>query len=227
MGEREWINVRSDRIRYRIRSTRSVATLAVFAMLAACAGHTPHTFGQYNDMSPKVAATKGERAPQHVTVQLGRPANVAVFYVVPGRGSTLLFPEDSTQSGYMEGGSHLVETSLGRASLSDTSRLVRRPPNTDPNGGINGRGMGGGMGGNGRGGINGRNDTGPGGFNQRGYLLIYASQEPLAYGVLSGKVSGLSIPAYDDDALNTVTKLIRETTHTSGPWAAFATDFPP
>jgi hypothetical protein len=39
-------------------------------------------------------------------------------------------------------------------------------------------------------------------------------------------VAGLSIPIEDDDALNTVTKLIRESTHTTGPWAAYATEYP-
>jgi hypothetical protein len=45
--------------------------------------------------------------------------------------------------------------------------------------------------------------------------------------VLSTKVSGISIPIEDSDALNTVTKLIRETTHTTGTWAAYATEFSP
>ena len=66
------------------------------------------------------------------------------------------------------------------------------------------------------------------GFNQRGYLLIYASQEPLPYTTLSStRVSGISVPIEDNDALNTVTKLIRQTTQDHGPWAAFATDYPP
>ena len=203
----------------------ALVSLAAAGWIGACASSAPHTFGQFNDLAPRVAATKGERLPQHVTVQLNRPANVAVFLVVPGRGSTLLFPEDSTQSGYMEGGSHLVQTSIGKNALSDTSRLIRRPgtnelpPGTRPGTTGNGR--------NPQSRTGGFND-GPGlSPNQHGYLLIYASQEPMPYSVLSSKVSGLSIPAYDDDALNTVTKLIRETTKTTGPWAAYATDFPP
>ena len=95
-------------------------------------------FGQYNDLAPKVAPTQGERIPQHLTVQLARPANVAVFLVVPGRGSTLLFPADSTQSMFVEAGSHLVETSLARAALTaDSSRLIRRP--AEPNRAIGSR----------------------------------------------------------------------------------------
>ena len=64
-------------------------------------------------------------------------------------------------------------------------------------------------------------------MNAHGYLLIYASQEPLSYNTLQTRVSGLSIPIEDDDALNTVTKLIRGTTKANGPWAAFASEFPP
>jgi len=193
--------------------------LSGVSALAACASSAPHLFGQYNDLAPKVAATKGERVPQHLTVQLAKPANVAVFLVVPGRGSVLLFPEDSLHNGYMEAGAHQVETSLARQALSDSSILVRRmpPAGTRPTG-TRGRGGYGGYG---------RDSLGALAFNQPGYLLIYASPEPLPYSILSTRVSGLSIPIDDDDALNTVTKLIRETTHTTGTWAAYATNFPP
>ena len=186
------------------------------AVLVGCAAAKPHTFGAYTQLSPKVAPQQGERSPQHLTVQLNQPANVAVFRVVPGRGSQLLFPADSMQSGFVQSGSHLVETSLARAALSDTSRLIRRP--TQPTGGQQRPQQG-----RGRGGF----DPNGTGLNARGYLLVYASQEPLPYTTLLTKVSGISIPIDDSDALNTVTKLIRETTHTSGPWAAYATEFPP
>jgi hypothetical protein len=189
--------------------------MALLGVVAGCASGSPHHFGQYADLSPKVASQAGERVPQHLTVQVGRPANVAVFLVVPGRGSTLLFPADSIQSGFVEAGSHLVETTLGRAALSDTSKLIRRPqpqqgpPGTRPTSGRMGR------------------DTSALGFNQHGYLLIFASQSAMPYSILSTRVSGISIPIEDSDALNTVTKLIRQSTRQNGPWAAFATDFPP
>jgi hypothetical protein len=186
-------------------------------MLAGCASSGPHQFGQFTDLAPKVAATKGERIPQHVTVQLGRAANVAVFYVVPGRPTQLLFPADSVQSAYIESGSHLVATSVAGRGLTDSSGFIRRP---QPNGsrapmqGRNSRGM--------------IRDSLPAfAFNQHGYLLIYASQQPLPYATLSTRVAGLSVPIDDNDALNTVTKLVRERTRTMGPWAAYATDFPP
>jgi hypothetical protein len=195
-------------------------SLALLALIAGCATGGPAHFGQYAEYTPKVAPTKGERSPLHVTVQLAKPANVAVFLVAPGRASTLLFPADSLQNQFVEAGSHLVET-----------RLARQAPDTT------GRGRGGQLtqaqrdsiqrrnGGRGRGGV-GESPT-TFGFNQRGYLLIYASQEPLPYNVLANSVSGISVPIDDTDALNTVLKLIRERTHTTGQWAAFATDFPP
>jgi len=186
-----------------------------------CAAAKPHTFGAYHDLAPKVAPQQGERTPQHLTVQLSKPANVAVFLVVPGRGSQLLFPADSNQTGFLQSGPHLVETSLARQALSDTSRLVRRPGNQQQPPGGQARG------GNQRGRNNGFDPNGPIGLNNRGYLLVYASQEPLPYNVLATRVSGISIPIDDDDALNTVTKLIRETTRTTGTWAAYASEFPP
>ncbi len=194
---------------------------ALFGVLLGCASSQPHVFGQYNDLAPKVAPTQGERIPQHLTVQIARPANVAVFLVAPGRASRLLFPADSVQSSYVEAGSHLVETSLARAAIADSSRLIRRPAeqtggNRQPG---NPRG--------GRGSMTARDSLPVFAFNQHGYLLIFASQEPLNYAALSSRVAGLSIPIEDDDALNTVTKLIRATTSRNGPWAAYATDFPP
>jgi hypothetical protein len=193
---------------------RKLRTTAVLAVVVGCATAGPRQFGQYNDFAPRVAPQQGERIPQHLTVQLARPANVTVFLVVPGRGSMLLFPADSTQSGYMQSGSHLVETSFRRSALGDSSRLIRRPQDPVPGTPPQGRGR--------------TRDTFPAfGFNQHGYLLIYASQQPLPYNILSSRVAGISIPIEDTDALNTVTKLIRETTKDAGPWAAAASEFPP
>ena len=206
--------VRWDRIR--------VGVLLV--IVAGCFHSGPHLYGQYNDLAPKVAPQPGERTPRHLTVQLAKPANVAVFLVVPGRGSTLLFPQDSLQSQYVEAGSHLVETAAAKNALSDTSRLARLPgTNQQPP-----RGQGAGRTGNRQSGFSRDSTMGMGvNFNQRGYLLIYASQQPLNYSLLTTRVAGLSLPIDDDDALNTVQKLIRSVTQTSGPWAASASEFPP
>jgi hypothetical protein len=183
-------------------------------VLAGCATGGPAHFGTYTEFTPKVAATKGERSPLHVTVQLAKPANVAVFLVAPGRASTLLFPADSVQNQFVEAGSHLIETRIARQAADTAGRGGRAQPGQRDTIQNRGRGRGGEF-------------PTTFGFNQRGYLLIYASQEPLAYNALLNGVSGISVPIDDSDALKTVTKLIRERTHTTGRWAAFATDFPP
>jgi hypothetical protein len=146
-------------------------------------------------------------------VQLATPANVAVFLVAPGRASTLLFPADSVQPQLVEAGSHLVETRIARQAADTAGRGARGQ--TGQRDTLQNRGRG-------------RGDLPTTfGYNQRGYLLIYASQQPLPYNTLLNSVSGISVPIDDTDALNTVIKLIRERTHTTGQWAAFATDFPP
>jgi len=190
------------------------SSLALLAVITGCATGGPAHFGQYAEFTPKVAATKGERSPLHVTVQLAKPANVAVFLVAPGRATTLLFPADSLQPQMVEAGSHLVETRVARQAADTAGRGSRAVPgqrDTLQN----------------RGGRNRGDLPTTFGYNQRGYLLIYASQQPLPYSTLLNSVSGISVPIDDSDALNTVMKLIRERTHTTGTWAAFATDFPP
>lgn len=195
---------------------RMIGLALACGVIAACASSGPKQFGQYNEIAPRVALQPGERLPRRVTVQLARPANVAVFLVMPGRGSTLLFPADSTQSGYVEAGSHLVETSFRRVALADSARGIKHP--TDRQNGVRPAGER----------SRGSRDSLPGmGFNEHGFLLIYASESPMPYHALATRVSGISIPIEDTDALNTVTKLIRSTTSASSPWAAYATDFRP
>jgi hypothetical protein len=97
-------------------------SLALLAAIAGCATGGPAHFGQYPEFTPKVAATKGERSPLHVTVQLAKPANVAVFLVAPGRQTTLLFPADSVQPQLVEAGSHLVETRIARQAADTAGR---------------------------------------------------------------------------------------------------------
>lgn len=199
----------------------ALTALAILTALGACSSATTHQYGQYADLSPKVAAVKGERFPAHITVQLSQPANVAVFLVIPGRATSLLFPEDSTANEYVEAGSHLIATSLSHLTAADTARLTRIPNQPVPGGRNPNQGQQRGRGTNPR-------DTLPTfGFNQHGYLLIYASKQALPYRILANRVAGLSVPIDDDDAINTVTKLVRERTQTTGTWAAYATDFPP
>src|SRR5439155_16822682 len=98
---------------------------------------------------------------------------------------------------------HQLATSLARqGAVTDSARLARRPAPGQPP--ISGAPTGGG--GRGRGGIL---DTSlfAGGVlagASHGYLLVYASDEPLSYTALKTRVAGLSIPIDDTEALNTV-----------------------
>lgn len=201
-----------DEVHVRIATSALVGIVAV----AACAGTVVRQYGEYTTFSPRVSTSDKQPRPTKVTVQLAKPANVAVFLVTPGRTPTLLYPADSTQSTYVDAGTHEVTTALAnKPATRDTSRLVRRPSE-----GVTTRG---GMGQRG-----GSRDTMGTMMDRRlgatSYLLIYASQEPLSFKSLSTKVQGLTIPAEDNEALNTVTKLIHGTQQGAGPWAAWATE---
>lgn len=184
--------------------------------LAACGGTTLRQYGQYETMGPRVAAVPNERLPLHVTVELAKPANVAVFFVVPGRASTLLFPDDSTRSTQLAAGSHQLTTSFARQTPNaDSLRNARRLPPGQPAGvPTAGRQR--------------RDSTAMmTALAGNAFLLVFASEEPLSYSALSTKVAGISIPIDDTEALNTVAKLARETTKAGRAWAAFATEFSP
>ena len=81
-----------------------IRIVALAAILAACASARPHTFGDYNGLAPAVTPQKGERIPQHLTLQLNlsnlfdesyytrvRGNNVAT---APGRTSGWATPGD-------------------------------------------------------------------------------------------------------------------------------------
>src|SRR4029079_11808074 len=97
-------------------------------------------FGQYTTLSPKVAAAPNERAPLHVNVEVAQASNVAVFLVTPGRGTLLLFPDDSVASSRVDAGSHQLATSLARRVARGDSGVLRRPSDV---GGLPSRGRGG------------------------------------------------------------------------------------
>jgi hypothetical protein len=193
---------------------------ALASALIACGGTTIRQYGQYESLGPRVSSVPNERVPLHVNVELAKQANVAVFYVIPGRVTTLLFPEDSTRSTQLAAGSHQLATSFARqAATADSLRNVRRLPGGQPAGAP----------------PTGRPRTsrdsaammGPNMLGAHAFLLVFASDEPLSYSALSTKVAGISIPIDDTEALNTVAKLARETAKSGRPWAAYATEFNP
>jgi hypothetical protein len=193
---------------------------ALASALFAFGGTTIRQYGQYESLGPRVSSVPNERVPLHVNVELAKPANVAVFYVVPGRVTTLLFPDDSTRSTQLAAGSHQLSTTLARQSAAaDSARNARRLPGGQPGGAPpagrqrTSRDSGGMM--------------GPNMLGAHAFLLVFAADEPLSYSALSTKVAGISIPIDDTEALNTVAKLARETARSGRSWAAYATEFNP
>lgn len=196
---------------------RSIPTVAVIVALTACAAGAPTQLGNYQAIAPRIDAVPKEALPLHVQVALARPENVAVFFVVPGRGATLLYPTDSAMSPRLASGAHLLTTALARRIARDSNRVVRTNtqgsplpmPSTDRritaatvmSADSNGR------------------------VTSDGYLLLYATDDSLDYTTLRDRVTGVTIPIESDAAVQTVTMLIKGTTRSRGQWAAYSTEF--
>lgn len=200
----------------RFASWQPVILACVVGGLVACGPPRPRLYGDTSVLAPQVAGVKGEKTPQHLNVSLAQPANVSVFLVIPGRTPTLLFPKDSTQSPYLEPGIHEVATTLeGRKSpLADSSGMQRRPR----------------IPGEGRGEQPGRQPDSTmyyGTFREVGYLLVFASQNPIPYASLRSRVAAYTIPGTEAEGLSAVTKLLRDAAGGSSPWAAYAIEYQP
>ena len=190
---------------------------AGFALLlaASCAGNPkPKTFGTAAGLTPTVEVLGSDRLPLHLRVEMPEPAHVAAFYVVPGEGTQLLFPADSTGSKRLPAGIQEISTRFASRALNDSSRLLRRPTRTPPPVDAQGIPQGGSPG-----------ERRANGVNEVGYILVYVSQDSLDYRTLNDRVIGVTIPGYSDEAFSTVTKLVRTAARGSSPWTAIAVPF--
>ncbi len=197
--------------------TRSrTLALVSLALAVACAGNPkPRTFGTASKLTPTVEILGNDRLPLHLRVDMPEAAHVAAFYVVPGEGTQLLFPADSTGSKRLPAGIQEISTRFANRALNDTSRLLRRPGRAPAPIDAQGIPQGGGPGDNRR----------ANGLNEAGYVLVYVSQDSLSFKTLNDRVIGVTIPGYSDEAFSTVTKLVRGASSGSSPWAAIAVPF--
>ena len=196
-----------------MRLTRSWP-LSISALAAlACGPAKPRLYGDTSVLAPQVAGVKGEKSPEHLNITLAQPANVTVFLVIPGRTPMLLFPKDSTQSEYLEAGVHEVATTLeGRKSpFADSAGMQRRAGN--PGGARPGR----------------EPDSTMyyGTFRDVGYLLVFASRNPIPYSTLRTHVAAYTIPGTEAEGISAVTKLLRDASGAASPWAAYAIEYQP
>lgn len=188
-----------------------------FALVAAasCAGNPkPRTFGTAASLTPTVEVLGNDRLPLHLRVDMPEAAHVAAFYVVPGEGTQLLFPADSTGSKRLPAGLQEISTRFAARALNDSSRLLRRPGRAAPPVDAQGIPQGGSPG-----------ERRANGLNEAGYVLVYVSQDSLDYKLLNDRVIGVTIPGYSNEAFSTVTKLVRGTASGSSPWTAIAVPF--
>lgn len=196
---------------------RAISSIALIVALAACASAAPIQLGDTQALAPRIDPVAKEAVPLHVQVAIARPANVAVFFVLPGRGATLLYPIDSSSPTRLTAGAHILTTSLAARAARDSARTPH--PNTTgaplplPNA---------------------ANRANPaevmsadslGHVGTDGYLLLYATDDSLDFNTLRNRVTGVTIPIENDAAVSTVTKLIKATTRGTGAWAAYSSEF--
>ena len=194
---------------------RSILSGFALALAAACAGNPkPRTFGTAPALTPTVEVLGNDRLPLHLRVEMPEAAHVAAFYVVPGEGTQLLFPADSSGSKRLPAGIQEISTRFAARALNDSSRLLRRPGRTPPPVDAQGIPQGGSPG-----------DRRANGLNETGYVLVYVSQDSLDYNTLNERVIGVTIPGYSNEAFSTVTKLVRGASSGSSPWTAIAVPF--
>lgn len=209
-----------------MRSIR-LATLAVLATAAVgCGPRKPTTYGDVATLQPSFALRPNEKPLQHFTVSVAQPGSIALFYVVPGIGARIVYPADSTTDNTVQPGTHELvgrfPRAINRDSLFAARQRGRRPtPQRSPRD-TTGRAQ---PNPNGDYRVSNADSAGMIGmntFNDQGYLLLVTSPSRLSYGDLHRHIEGITIPAEDDGALNTVVKLARATLPEGSKWAAFA-----
>jgi hypothetical protein len=189
-----------------------VVLASATALIGCSSGGKPRVIGDNPTFAPSVEVTATPLVPIGVKLELPEDAHVAMFLVRPGMETSMIYVSDSAQGGRLTRGTHEIATSFGRTpATSDSSRLIRRPPPrtaaTQPQG---------------------RQPTGTrtAGEELSGFVLVYTSETPLSAENLRQRVVGITVPAFDSDALNTVAKLVRSTAP-SGRWAAVAVEYNP
>jgi hypothetical protein len=196
-----------------------IASVAALASTVACAGAPkPKVFGTAPSLTPQVEIIGKDRVPMHLNITPARPSYVTAFFVVPGQGTLLLYPTDSSGSKLMPAGAQEIATTFVTRSAPDTTRLLRRPGRGQPTG------VGGGD-------VQQGGDRSGGGMPRGGsympdaFVLVYASDDSLSFKALNERVIGVSLPGYADEAFNTIIKLIRAAAPGTGAWSAIAVPF--
>lgn len=187
----------------------STTTLTLF--IGACASAPKVGSLEGSATTPRIVAVDSTLPPRSVAVELTEPAYAALLLVAPGHSATLLYPSDSLVSNHLSTGrttlSFRIPDNLVPTDSTGMLRRTRSPSDTSlrstrremPS-------MGGGP-------I--RPDT-------PAFLLLVTSPQRLDYKRIHEKTTGVSLPAYDMEALNAVAKTIKGTiTEEPRTWAGY------
>ena len=219
-----------------MRSRHRLYALLILPLVAACTS-APVTkqLGEYPVLTPSFTTVTAEGTPTHATVNLASPAYVSMLFVVPGRGSVIVYPSDTATNNRLESGSHDVLLSFPSRPMSRDSALAalrrqgnRRPGNAPP--------------------AQPRPQPTPQpsmDTTQRdstrsnaparapvtepspssspvGYLVVVASPTAMPYAPLKRRLEGVTIPIEDDEALSTVMKLVKSVLPDGAQLAGYA-----
>jgi hypothetical protein len=216
---------------------RRLIALSLLPLAAACAaGPVTKQLGEYTVLTPSFTTPQAERTPTHATVSLSAPAYVAMLFVVPGRGSVIVYPTDSAINNRLETGQHDVLLSFPSQPMTRDSALAalqrqqgRRPGNAPPAQprpqptappviDTTRRDST-------------RIDVAPSRVSVTepnpssspvGYLVVVASPAAMPYPLLKRRIEGVTIPIEDTEALSTVMKLVKSVLPDGAQLAGYA-----
>ncbi|MDB4906797.1 MAG: hypothetical protein JWO05_1581 [Gemmatimonadetes bacterium] len=202
--------------------TRPLLTGILLLALGACATNRPaRPLGDLSGISPRIELIQGEMPPRHLTFTLAHSASVAVMYVVPGQGAMLIYPSDTLEkSAPLEAGEHTVLANFARLQSPLRADSARKPA-ADSAKKKAGRARDFGAGGPGVLGAGWSREE-EGRLGPTGYLLLVATDAPMDPRTIRQKLAGVTIPLPEDDALNSVGKLVRSSTGSNVAWAGVA-----
>jgi hypothetical protein len=199
---------------------------AVVLLTACVAGPKPMRLGDSDAATPSFAMPAAAKSAERATVKLAEPAYVAMLFVVPGRGSVVVFPADSTAANFVDAGEHDVEVHWTMSAVKRDSLYFLAARHQAAREGGYGRPRG----------IAGEDDTlatepqrGRGPLPELspaespvGYLLLVTSPSNLSLPRLKHRVEGMTIPFEDGEALQTVMKLVKATLPEGATLAGYA-----
>jgi hypothetical protein len=195
-------------------SVRTVAVVcATLPLLAAACASAPNAgaLGEGFDLHPAITAVDSAIPPHSAWIDLDKQQYVVLLLVTPGRGVTILYPRDTIVDNRLSAGAHeltFVLTSQ-RAQIAQVDSLNRMRRRTSAGDDSLRRGAE-------------RGARGGAPATYQPYLLLVASPQPLSYARIRDKISGVSIPIDEMEALNAVSKTVKATLTTEPrEWASY------